>query len=453
MGSSQPPTRRRHVAVIAFPFSSHPAALFTLARAMAAAAPGTTFSFLSFPGSVDSLSKIPCRPENLRLCHVADPTPPGAIPPEQRIGMFLAAAPAYLRAGIKAAEALDGGGVTCLVSDSLLWMTADVAEEKGVPWVAVWTGGTSALVVHVYTDRLRKFYGVVHGDAIHPRADELLDVNVVPGFSEHRVRDLPEGILWKVDSPFASLVDTMVSKFPRAVAVVANTIPGLDPGLDAAFASKFKNYLPIGPFTILSPLPSPQHDNECVAWLDRQAPASVAYVSFGTLAALPPSELTELANGLEASGVPFLWSMKNKEALPAGFLDRTRGKGLVVDWAPQASVLAHNAVGGFVTHCGWSSVMESVAAGVPMICRSVFGDQTMTAKMVCNAWKIGFGFSGGAITREEVVRGLRMVLRGEEGGREIRERSSELKSLAWREVKVEGRTVKNLNSLIEIING
>ena len=93
-----------------------------------------------------------------------------------------------------------------------------------------------------------------------------------------------------------------------------------------------------------------------------------------------PDELRELAAGLEASGAPFLWSLREESwpLLPAGFLERAAG--LVVPWAPQVGVLRHASVGAFVTHAGWASVLEGVSNGVPMAYRPFFGDQTMNAR-------------------------------------------------------------------------
>ena len=47
-----------------------------------------------------------------------------------------------------------------------------------------------------------------------------------------------------------------------------------------------------------------------------------------------PDELRELAAGLEASGAPFLWSLREDSwpLLPSGFLDRATGPG---SWCPR----------------------------------------------------------------------------------------------------------------------
>ncbi|KAK7256460.1 hypothetical protein RIF29_29910 [Crotalaria pallida] len=120
---------------------------------------------------------------------------------------------------------------------------------------------------------------------------------------------------------------------------------------------------------------------ECLTWLDNQPHSSVLYVSFGSGGALSQDQVNELALGLELSGQKFLWVFRaprdsasdgyigaaNEDPLPflpSGFLERTKVQGLVVPlWTPQVQVLSHRSVGGFLSHCGWSSILESVQEG------------------------------------------------------------------------------------------
>lgn len=183
----------------------------------------------------------------------------------------------------------------------------------------------------------------------------------------------------------------MARKLPDSDVLVTNTIQGLESNLDSYFKQNFTNYFPVGPFHLLNINPSPNEpptvtdSYNCLSWLDRHQPATVAYVSLGTLALLGPCELTSLANGLEASGVPFLLSLKEEmqSLLPSGFIDRMNetGKGKIVPWTPQTSMLKHSAVGAFVSHCGWNSVLESIVGGVPLVCRPFFGGSDIKYKV------------------------------------------------------------------------
>ncbi|CAL2278045.1 unnamed protein product [Prunus armeniaca] len=111
-------------------------------------------------------------------------------------------------------------------------------------------------------------------------------------------------------------------------------------------------------------------EHECLKWLNSKTPNSVVYVSFGSVIKFDDAQLLEIALGLEASGQQFIWVVKkeksdeeNKEDwLPEGFEKRVKGRGLVIRrWAPQVPILEHQAVEGFVTHCGWNSVIEAVS--------------------------------------------------------------------------------------------
>ncbi|KAI4989395.1 hypothetical protein ZWY2020_036712 [Hordeum vulgare] len=121
-------------------------------------------------------------------------------------------------------------------------------------------------------------------------------------------------------------------------------------------------------------------------WLDEQPARSVLYVAFGSEAPLTAENIRELAAGLELSGARFLWALREASAplLPDdGFAERVAGRGVVrAGWVPQVRVLAHGAVGGFLTHAGWSSLMESFLFGHPLVMLPLFADQGLTARVM-----------------------------------------------------------------------
>ncbi|CAA7397091.1 unnamed protein product [Spirodela intermedia] len=175
------------------------------------------------------------------------------------------------------------------------------------------------------------------------------------------------------------------------------------------------------------------------AWLDHKPQSSVAFVSFGSEYFMSKKETTEVARGLELSGVGFIWVLrfpKGEEvplenALPEGFLRRNSGRGIVVeDWAPQGGILAHAAVGAFVTHCGWSSVMEALRWGVPMVAAPLHLDQPLNAKVVAEL-DVGVEVRRAAGDKErryggeELAWALRSAMSGE-GSEGMRRRAREM---------------------------
>lgn len=463
-GESSPPP---HVAVVAFPFSSHAAVLLSIARALAAAAApsGATLSFLSTASSLAQLRKASSAsaghglPGNLRFVEVPDGAPAAeeTVPVPRQMQLFMEAAEAGgVKAWLEAARAAAGGArVTCVVGDAFVWPAADAAASAGAPWVPVWTAASCALLAHIRTDSLREDVG----DQAANRVDEPLISH--PGLASYRVRDLPDGV---VSGDFNYVISLLVHRMgqclPRSAAAVAlNTFPGLDPpDVTAALAEILPNCVPFGPYHLLlaeddADTAAPADPHGCLAWLGRQPARGVAYVSFGTVACPRPDELRELAAGLEASAAPFLWSLREDSwtLLPPGFLDRAAGtgSGLVVPWAPQVAVLRHPSVGAFVTHAGWASVLEGVSSGVPMACRPFFGDQRMNARSVAHVWGFGAAFEG-AMTSAGVAAAVEELLRGEEGAR-MRARAKELQALVAEAFGPGGECRKNFDRFVEIV--
>lgn len=170
-----------------------------------------------------------------------------------------------------------------------------------------------------------------------------------------------------------------------------------------------------------------EEDHHCLKWLDSQAPSSVLFVSFGSLVTFSARQAEEFALGLENSMLPFLWVIRpgliEDGVLPHGFAQRVKERGCFVPWAPQTRVLAHPSVGGFLTHCGWNSVLESIAAGVPMLGWPVLADQMLNCRCIVDGWGLGMSFScsneeqdeaeegvGGLVTRAQVETKVRALM-------------------------------------------
>ncbi|KAA8534524.1 hypothetical protein F0562_032041 [Nyssa sinensis] len=195
-----------------------------------------------------------------------------------------------------------------------------------------------------------------------------------------------------------------------------------------------KKIVPVGP--LVQELVEEDEHTEIIQWLDKKDESSSVFVSFGSEYFLSKEELEEVARGLELSKINFIWvvrfpvgeRIRVEEALPEGFVERVKDRGLVVEgWAPQARILRHSSTGGFVSHCGWSSVMESMTFGVPIIALPMHLDQPLNAKLV---EEVGVGVevmrrNNGRLEREEIAQAIRKVV-VEKNGEDVRTKAREL---------------------------
>ncbi|KAK2658160.1 hypothetical protein Ddye_004693 [Dipteronia dyeriana] len=111
--------------------------------------------------------------------------------------------------------------------------------------------------------------------------------------------------------------------------------------------------------------------------------------------------------------------------------------GVVVEWVPQLDILAHNAV-------GWSSLVESMRYGVPMIVRTFFGDQRLNARMVQDEWEIGVSVEGGIITKNGLLRSLDLIL-WQENGKKMRENAKKFE-LVEKSIGPRGTSMENFKA-------
>nr|WES12281.1 glycosyltransferase GT1 [Platycodon grandiflorus] len=181
-----------------------------------------------------------------------------------------------------------------------------------------------------------------------------------------------------------------------------------------------KKIVPVGPL-VQESLDDQDEKGEIIQWLDKKDKSSVVFVSFGSEYFLTSEEMEEIAHGLECGNVNFIWVLRFPvgkkisvaEALPKGFLERIGDRGMVVEgWAPQAKILKHSSTGGFVSHCGWSSIMESMKLGIPIIAMPMQLDQPFNARLLEE-----FGVAmevvrekDGTLRREEIANVIRKVV-------------------------------------------
>ncbi|XP_027347689.1 flavonol 3-O-glucosyltransferase UGT89B1 [Abrus precatorius] len=193
--------------------------------------------------------------------------------------------------------------------------------------------------------------------------------------------------------------------------------------------------------------------NDVVSWLDEKDDRKVVYVCFGSQTILTEDQTDAIASALLKSGVHFIWSMKEavngRIAFPLGFEEGVRQKGLVIrGWAPQVVILRHRAVGAFLTHCGWNSVLESVVAGVPLLAWPMTADQFVDATLLVEQLKVARMVCEGEKTVPDVEHLGRVLAESvSENGAQKRE-ALRLQAAALDAVRNGGSSEKDLGCLM-----
>jgi hypothetical protein len=357
----------------------------------------------------------------------------------------------------------------CLVADMFFpWATASAAKF-GIPRLVFHGTSTFALCA---ADSVRKYkpYNNVTSDS---------EPFILPNLP-HEIKiirtQISQSERAETENEFSKMINKVRDSDLESYGVVFNSFLELEPD----YVKHYKNVLNskawhIGPLSLCNrdiedkayrgkETAIDQHD--CLKWLDSQEPDSVIYVCFGSVANVSAPQLRQVAMALEALNQPFIWVVRaskyekhnsNDESwLPEGFEERTHGKGLLIKgWAPQVLILDHEAVGGFVTHCGWNSTLEGISAGVPMVTWPVFAEQFYNEKLVTDVLKIGVGVGvkewsrlAEGVDKEVVEAAMRRVM-VEEQGAEMRKRAKELKEKAKVAVEEGGSSYNDLGALIK----
>ncbi|GLJ32711.1 hypothetical protein SUGI_0658070 [Cryptomeria japonica] len=463
-----------HAVLVPFPAQGHVNAFIHLADLLAARGFFITFVNTEWTekrifGSTEHKSQLQHSKPNFRFLSFTD----GLSPEHGRFTQLGELLTTLAKQG-PALEALlrteSGNGVppiTCIVTDSFMSCTASVAANMRVPRVVFWPICAAASIAQKYASSLL--------------SQGHIPVKVSEGNRpEKMITTLPGNIpaLWPSDlisfyrEQFTSdpihqalLLESRMSDTGDYVLV--NTFEELE-GREAAAALSNKGCpsLSIGPLFLpnflrgenskLSNMSMWEEDNSCLHWLDKQRPRSVLYVSFGSLALKSQEQLDELALGLEQSGHAFLWVLRSDIAqgqaavLPEGFEERIKDRALFVKWTPQSKVLAHPSVGGFLTHSGWNSTLESISMGVPMLGWPYFGDQFLNCRFTKEIWKVGLDFKDvdvddeRLVRREEIKSAVVRVMESEE----LQKKAKELKEAATKAVMAGGSSFNNINTFI-----
>ncbi|CAN1351779.1 7-deoxyloganetin glucosyltransferase [Linum perenne] len=319
---------------------------------------------------------------------------------------------------------LNGGGgdtppVSCIVSDGVMSFTLDAAEELGVPEVLFWTTSACGFLGYMhYRDLIDRGYTPLKDESYLTNGYLDTVIDWIPGMKNIRLKDLPTFL--RTTNPNEFMLEFVLGETDRSrkrpSAVILNTFDALEHDVLAALSTVI---VPPDPSlkSITSSLWKPE--TECLKWLDskQRDPNSVVYVNFGSITVMSNDQLVEFAWGLANSGKDFLW------------------------------VLGHVSVGGFLTHSGWNSTMESLCSGVPMICWPFFAEQQTNCRFSCEEWGVGMEIGGDA-KRGDVEKMVRELMDGKKGA-EMRRNAAEWKRRAVAATAADGSSVGNLDELIE----
>ncbi|XP_073283704.1 UDP-glycosyltransferase 86A1-like [Primulina huaijiensis] len=348
----------------------------------------------------------------------------------------------------------DPHSVHFLVTDTTFSWTAKIASKYNLVNVSFWTEPALVFSLGYHLDLLQE-------NGHYPAKDDAEEqISYVPGVDSISTKDL---MPYLKESESTTLVHqgmaTTFKEVKKADFVLHNTVQELESDTLSSLNHKNQPNYAVGPISflknatpIITTVPkSLWAEADCNQWLETKRPGSVVYVSFGSLVQISKQVIEEIAYGIILSEVNFIWVFRDDhKILPHGFEDAfSEDRGLIIPWCDQISVLSHPAVGGFFTHCGWNSILESIWCGVPMICYPITFDQPTNRKLVVDDWKIGTNLCDGLISvqREAVAEKINSFINGGVA-EDLRNEITSVKEKLHNAVEINGSSNKNFDKFI-----
>ncbi|KAK7381291.1 hypothetical protein VNO78_33865 [Psophocarpus tetragonolobus] len=437
--------RKPHCLVIAFPSQSHINPMLQFSKLLEHH--GVKITLVTTRSYYHNLQKVP---PSIAVETISDGFDKGGISEAES---FKAYTDTFWQVGPQTfAELIEklgkiGDYVDCVIYDSFFPWALDVAKRFGIVGVAYLTQNMSvnSIYYHAHLGKLQ----------VPLKESEIS----LPALPKLQPEDMPSFFSTYIEDPF--VLDFVVDQFSnidKADWILCNTFYELDEEVANWTIGIWPNFRNIGP-NIPSMFLDKQYEDDqdysvtqfksedCIQWLNDKPEGSVVYVSFGSLAMLNEKQMEELAYGLKECSSYFLWVVRASEQikLPKDF-EKESDKGLVVTWCSQLRVLAHKAIGCFVTHCGWNSTLETMCLGVPIIAIPWWSDQPINAKLMTDVWKIGIRAPIGEtkfVQRETIKYCIRRMLESEEG-KMMKNNSIQLKTLALKAISKGGSSYENI---------
>ncbi|CAO2192783.1 unnamed protein product [Urochloa humidicola] len=463
-GSAIPPMatkQAKHVVLFPFPGQGHLSSFLAIARLLVRELPDAAVTLVSTPRNVAAMRSSPAVEHSSIGFHALPFVPTDHGLPAGCESTSSLPVPAFITL-IEAFETLEPSfdaylsGLRardddiCVVTDVFVAWTVRAARRHGCAHaVAVSCGALGTAILHALWSHMPAlpFASSSNGDGTL-RLPEL-----PPGVVLERSQ-LSPAFLFRGESS-----DRRTAFYHRAMrhghrtdAVLANTVEELEPtGLAMMRRALGNGKVPVWP---VGPLvrgdDDDSDDNGVLRWLDSQPPSSVLYISFGSQNTIQQKQMTELAAALEATGRPFVWAIRppvgcdiagafRNEWLPEGFEERARAgnRGLLVrGWAPQVRILAHASTCAFLSHCGWNSVLESMAHGVPVIAWPLAAEQFYNASLLAEEWGVCVEVARGnlecsRVERARVAEVMEIVMGDTPESAAMRRRVAEVQEVMW----------------------
>ncbi|XP_058743030.1 anthocyanidin 3-O-glucosyltransferase 2-like [Vicia villosa] len=416
-------------------------------------------------------------PDSLHLINLPESSLPPSTDPASAMTALLEAQKPYVKQAVSnlTAEEQQHGPLAAVVVDMFCTTMIDVAKDFSVPALIFYTAGVASLglMLHLHT--------LFERDNFDSTQLQKQNELAVPCFANSvPVNSLPSFML---DKGFESFFMSFVGGLKKTNGIIVNSFEELESHAVHSFFSHpdlagLPTIYPVGP--LLNPEPKTKSivdSDDIIKWLDDQPHSSVVFLCFGTRGAFYADQIQEIAHAIENSGVRFVWSLRKPSPegfmsapsdyplsdlislLPEGFLDRTAEFGKVVGWAPQAQILAHQAIGGFVSHCGWNSILESMYLGVPIAAWPLYAEQQANAfELVCELklgveialdYRVEFnGAHNYVVTAEKIERGIKSVL--DKDG-EVRKKVKKMSEKSKKTLLEGGSSYSCLGNLIDYI--
>ena len=348
-----------------------------------------------------------------------------------------------------------------IISDFFLGWTLRLAHQLNLPRIAFFSSGAFLASVLDYLWRQ---------DAEALRSLPAVDFADLPGSPSLKQEHLPS--LWRFyresDPDTKFLKDGVLANF-ASWGCIFNSFHQLE--------GRYLDYLSrrlmviggqdnarvygVGPLSLVGIITSngnPEEDPHSagiMSWLDACPDAgSVLYVCFGSQKLLNKQQVEALASGLQKSGTRFIWVVKTgTEAgfVPEGFEELVGERGLIIKgWAPQVTILSHRAVGGFLSHCGWNSVLEGIVGGAMILGWPMEADQFVNARLLVEEMGVAVRVCEGAHSVPDPEHLARVIDESMVGDTAMKVRAKEVRDKAFEAVTTtNGSSSRDLDALVK----